>query len=416
MKDVTSINQELASLFEAKEATIDLDQSKLRYSDLFEVIKLESEFIEIKHTSFLPLERLNSSRERSECLKAISTVITTGHFTSGVFIEQLEVALKDFYNAQACIATSSGTDALKIGLKAVGVEAGDEVILPVNSFAATENAIFSIGAVPRFANIDASYNILPGEIERIATHRTKAVMPVCLYGSMSNIKDVFHEARKHGLKVIVDAAQCFGIRELISYGDVMALSFNPFKNIGSYGKSGALLTTCELAARHARRYSYHGFEENKKNVKIQDWGFNSRMDNMQAAILLAKLRFFERNATKRSFLAMRYLKEMKELDNVQLDLPLERIENTWHLFPLLIKRDSRDALISFAKDRGVELDIYYPILSHRYASPYALNYSKKEQFETSERIHESTVHIPLHNHMSLEEQDRAMEVINAFFK
>lgn len=416
MKDVTSINQELRSLFESKEAIIHLDQSELRYSDVVKLIKSESEFIEGKHISFLPLERLNSSKERNECLKAISTVIATGYFTSGAFIEQLELALKDFYNAHTCIATSSGTNALKIGLKAVGVEAGDEVILPVNSFAATENAIFSIGAVPRFANIDASYNISSSEIERITTSRTKAVVPVGLYGSVRNIKEVFHEARKRDLKIVIDAAQCFGITELIKYGDLIALSFNPFKNIGSYGKSGALLTSCESASSLARQYSYHGFEQNRKNIKIQNWGFNSRMDNMQAAIILTKLRLFERNATKRSFLAMRYFKKMKDLDQARLELPLERVKNTWHLFPILIKKGSRDALISFAKDQGVELDIYYPILSHRYCSPYAINYSKKGQFEISERIHKNLVHIPLHNHMSLEEQDRTIEVINAFLK
>lgn len=154
----------------------------------------------------------------------------------------------------------------------------------------------AVGAVPAFANIDSSFNMLPEEVERLRTPKKMAMLPVCLYGSCRYI-DVLHGiAHKADFPVIVDAAQCCGIRSIISHCDVLALSFNSFKNIGSFGKSGAVLTRSPEMAHLARQYSYHGFAEGKKNIKAPDWGVNSRMDNLQAATLSVKLRHFENNA------------------------------------------------------------------------------------------------------------------------
>lgn len=408
MKDISLINAKLFSLDSARAL-------ETEFPDIVSAIGKESEYDHSGHVSFLPLNRLNTFAEREECLKIISQVVQTGNFTSGPFIPKVEQLLSEFYVADTTIATSSGTDALKIALKAVDVGMGDEVIVPLNSFAATENAVMAVGATPVFANIDASFNMVPEEVDRLKTSKTKAVLPVCLYGSTRNIAEIHQRAREHSLSVVLDAAQCFGIQSVFSHCDLMALSFNPFKNIGSFGKSGAVLTRSPKLARLSRQYSYHGFAEGKKNIKVQDWGLNSRMDNMQAATLITKLAHFDKNAAKRSFLAARYIFSLEHLGDA-ISLPLEVYENTWHLFPLGVRKGSRDDLMQYAREHHVELDIYYPVLSHCSESSLARHYPDRKQFRPSECIHAGLLHLPLHNHMSLQEQDSVIEVLNGFFK
>lgn len=386
-----------------------------RFEYIYNRINDEHEYEHSGNIEFLPLSRLNSCYERKECINVISEVIDSGFFTSGPYIGKIEEELRNFYQAHTCIATSSGTDSLIIALKSVGVGHGDEVIIPLNSFAATENAVMAVGAVPVFANIDESFNMLPSEVERLKSTRTKALLPVCLYGSCKHIDTIYCIANEANIPVIVDAAQCFGIKSLINYCDLLALSFNPFKNIGSFGKSGALLIRDPEIARSARQYSYHGFSEGKKNIKVQNWGLNSRMDNMQAATLNVKLNHFINNAKKRCFLAARYHLLLADLSH-KITLPSEKYNNTWHLFPLLLCQGGRDSFLTFARERGIELDIYYPILSHRGDYPLAAEYYNSEQFNASESIHSALFHLPLHNHMSLQEQNSICEVLHDYFK
>jgi len=197
----------------------------------------------------------------------------------------------------------------------------------------------------------------------------------------------------------------------------MTLSFNPCKNIGGFGKAGALLTASSEIAKKARQFSYHGFAESKKNIKVQDWGLNSRMDNLQAALLITKFDFFEINALKRSFLAYRYLHRLKSLDEAhKIILPIETCENTWHLFPIRINDGRRDEMIRYANIMNIEFDIYYPTLGFDGINNYPLTYHDKVSYATTRDIHASVLHIPLHNHMSIEEQDKVIAILYDFFK
>ncbi|MCX3311633.1 aminotransferase class V-fold PLP-dependent enzyme [Pantoea vagans] len=408
MQEITSFNMGFFRLSEESEIYE-------RFREVCAAINSQTEDDGSSQVSFLPLSRLNNASERKDCLEIIGEVISSGCFTSGPYIGQVENKLKELYEAHTCVATASGTDAIKIALKSVGVGPGDEVILPLNSFAATENAVLAIGATPVFANIDRSYNINPSEIDRVRNKQTKAILPVCLYGSNKNMREVYLKSREADIPVVIDAAQCFGIKSVMDYCDVMALSFNPFKNIGSFGKSGAIITRSPALAQLARQYSYHGFAEGKKNIKSQDWGLNSRMDNLQAATLSVKLGHFEINSAKRCLLAARYHLLLKDL-SAHVDLPSELIENTWHLYPVYLQNGNRDELISFAQENGVEFDIYYPVLSHSGVHDLARKYPDKSQFRPSEQVHAALIHIPLHNHMSFREQDRVSEVLHAFFR
>lgn len=417
MKDITFLNDIAARLISGERVYSEQDYVK-------ETMEKMEAFIEdsannlgnYKKIPFLPLNRLNSEIEIKDCLNIISEVVNTGYFTSGPYLNEIESAMSSIYNATDCIATSSGTDALMIALKSCNVGSGDEVIVPPNSFAATENAIFSVGAKPKFIDIDSSFNIDPRQIERNITNKTKAIMPVCLYGSSRNIEAIYEEGKKYNLSVIVDAAQCFGLKNIINYSDIVCLSFNPFKNIGTFGKSGALLTNSEKLASIARSFSYHGFKKNIKNVKELDWGYNSRMDNMQAAILMTKLKYFPENAMKRSFLAHRYLSKLKKVENMgKIQLPIERRNNTWHLFPIILKEKEPTELIEFAKSRHVEFDIYYPVLGHKYNTSFSHEEYGKTRIEYAEKRHSKLLHIPLHNHLSISEQDKVIEVITSFY-
>ncbi|WP_413735661.1 aminotransferase class I/II-fold pyridoxal phosphate-dependent enzyme [Sodalis sp. RH21] len=365
----------------------------------------------------MPSARINSVNEQTACLAMMAEVVNSGQFAGGDAIIRLEKLLEEYYQATSCIATSSGADALKIALAAIGVGAGDEIIIPHNAFAATENAIFSIGAKPVYANIDESFNINPTEIARLATDKTKAVLAVCLYGSIRNMQQISREAECHELRVIIDAAQCFGIPEILRFSDAVALSFNPVKNIGGFGKSGALLTYSTEIAKRARQFSHHGIVEGEIHVKAHGRGFNSRMDNIQASAILAKFGFFEVNALKRAFLAYRYINQLTLLERKgRIILPIERLGNTWHLFPIRVNEAKRDELIRYAKIMNVEFDIHCTPPGHGDAHDYTPLHRDKISFPMSSFIYFSVLHIPLHNHMSLEEQDTVIKVIYDFFK
>lgn len=414
--DIKELNFIANSLINGEEC-IAKNQLPSTKQELEVIISKEAEWHEMDaHISFLPLNRLNSKEEREKGMAIISQVILTGKFTSGPYVDEIEKEIGAIYNG-FCIATSSGTDALKIALKALNIGYGDEVIVPLNSFAATENAIFAVGATPVFINIDESHNIKYDEIDKLITNKTKAIIAVCLYGSARNMSETYNIAKKNGLNMIIDAAQCFGLKEIANYADIITLSFNPFKNIGSFGKSGALITRIEALGNYARMYSYHGFLPGKKNIKGIDWGYNSRMDNMQAAILKEKMQLFNINALKRCYLAYRYIKELQPLEEKgKLKLPIEKEKNTWHLFPLFIEEGNKDELIKFAQKNNVEFDVYYPILGHQYVTEFSKRYKSDASFKISEKIHEKTLHIPLHNHMSLEEQNKIIALIYEYFE
>lgn len=381
-----------------------------------ELIEKESQWEDNDNQiDFLPLNRLNSKQEKTKGLQIVQEIIESGQFTSGKYVREIEEMLGYIYDAY-CVGTSSGTDALIISLLSLGIGKDDEVIIPLNSFAATENAIFAVGAKPIYVNIDLSYNMQYTDIEMMISEKTKAVIPVCLYGSTMNIKEVYEVTKKFDLHLIIDAAQCFGITQIINYADILVLSFNPFKNIGTFGKSGALLTRSKDVQKLTRMYSYHGFEYNKKNIKLLNWGYNCKIDNIQAAILKEKLLFFEINTLKRCYLAHRYISKLKLLEErKKISLPIETLHNTWHLFPLYIINNKGSDLISYAKINGFEFEIYYPVLSNQYNTDYVAKYCKDIDFSKSENIHMHTIHIPLHNHMSIREQDKIIKLLYDFF-
>ncbi|MFJ6200074.1 DegT/DnrJ/EryC1/StrS family aminotransferase [Micromonospora sp. NPDC092111] len=370
-------------------------------------------------TRFLPKERLFSDDEKALAVAAFERAVRAGDMTSGPQIEQFEAALAGQLGLPEVIATSSGTNALVIALLAVGVGAGDEVIIPANSFAATENAVLAINAVPVLADVRTDFTLDPADVATRITGRTVAILPVHLYGKLADMPALADLARSHGLALVEDACQAIGVTGVAAHSDAAALSFNPFKNVGLCGKAGAVVTRGAEVAARCRVFAYHGFAVGRKNVKTADFGFNARIDNTLAAIGLDLLPLAAVNGLRRTWLAQRYCEALAPLaEQGMLGLPEFAGDHGWHLFPIqVLDGASRDGLRDWlAEHAGVETDVYYPMLTHRQHTPLRDAAFTDVRLPVTERLHERVLHLPLHQHLTIAEQDRTVEGLHAAFR
>ncbi|WP_055573075.1 DegT/DnrJ/EryC1/StrS family aminotransferase [Streptomyces prasinopilosus] len=365
---------------------------------------------------FLPRERLLSAPERAAALRAFTGVLDTGAFTSGPAVGAFEAALAEFLGVPHAVATSSGTDALIIALRAVGVGHGDNVILPANSFAATENAVLACGARPVLADVGDDYTLDPDSVAERITGRTKAVLPVHLHGKLTDLSGLRAVCDRHGAALVEDACQAIGVTGVGQHADAAALSFNPYKNFGLCGKAGAVVTRVPELAERSRAVSYHGFSPDVKNVKSELLGFNAGIDNTQAEIALGLLPYLTLGNYRRLFLAARYLDGLADLAaSGAIRLPEFTPDHAWHLFPVQVEPAAgpRDAL----KDRlwaehRVETDVYYPVLTHRQHPVSDAGLSPSRPLFHTERLHSRVLHLPLHKALSIAEQNRTIEALH----
>ncbi|EPC06215.1 DegT/DnrJ/EryC1/StrS family aminotransferase [Bacillus cereus] len=390
-------------LFRENKLKIDIDIEK----DIFNYSRKNIQKIE-----FIPVNRLISQDEVEKIIGVLKDVLPTGQFTSGPFSKKLEEVIGSYLNKKFVIATSSGTDALMVSLLSIGIQPGDEVIMPANSFAATENAVLAVGATPIFVDIDQkSYCIDPSKIEEAITKKTKCILPVHLYGKQCEMKKIREIADIYQLRVIEDACQAIGSSNLGEYGDIIVLSFNPYKNFGVCGKADAIVTDDETLAIRCNQYSYHGFEIDKKNKKVLDFGFNSKIDNLQAAIGLERIKYLSYNNLKRAYLAQRYIRDLKELEDRELiKLPNMTEDNVWHLFPIRVENGRRDELKNkLYQLYNIETDIYYSVLSHKQNTKWVKENDLQKNILNTEQVHREILHLPLHPNMMLEEQNFVLE-------
>lgn len=373
----------------------------------------------VSEVAFMPVNRLITKNEIEDILVALTDVLPTGKFTSGPYLNQLEETLSIFLQKKFVIATSSGTDALMISLLASGINKGDEVIMPANSFASTENAVLSVGGVPVYVDIDpVTFCIDLERIEEGITPQTKFILPVHLYGKHAEMNSIRVIADQFNLIVVEDACQGIGLSNLGLHADITTLSFNPYKNFGVCGKAGAIATDDEEIANKCIQYSYHGFEKNVKNKKSLNYGFNSKMDNLQAAIGLQRIKHLSLNNFKRLFLADRYINTLYMLQqNGLIELPELKEDHVWHLFPIKIKEGNRDSVMNRLKEQfGVETDLYYPILSHKQNTALVKKKYRDVKLMNTEMAHSQLIHLPLYPGLTLEEQDRVMEGLVSVIK
>ncbi len=293
---------------------------------------------------------------------AIKEVVSETAFIGGSRGKQFEDDFARFCGAKHCIGVGNGTDALFIALKTLGIGAGDEVITVANSFIATSEAITLTGARPVFVDINPqTYNIDTSRIAEKITSRTKAILPVHLYGQPADMHPILNLAKKHGLKIVEDCAQAHGARykgrTAGSFGDMSCFSFYPGKNLGAYGDGGAIVTSDDALAKKARMFANHG-RIDKYDHEIE--GVNSRLDGIQAAVLGAKLKHLDDWTEARRRNAYLYNDYLKDT-GLATPREIADVRAVYHLYVVRTKKEQRQKLQDHLKSKGIATGIHYPI-------------------------------------------------------
>ncbi len=361
---------------------------------------------------FIDLKR-QYKNHKTEIDNAIHNVLDKGTFTLGEELEIFEREFADFCEAKYCVGVASGTDALFLSLLAFGIKAGDEVITVPNSFIATALCISMAGAKPVFVDINPkTYNIDTTKIEEKITSRTKAIIPVHLYGQPADMDVIKEIAAKHNLKILEDACQAHGARykgvRVGNFGDAAAFSFYPSKNLGAYGDGGAIITNNkELAEKVSALRVFGGKERDYYKIK----GINSRLDIMQAAVLRVKLKYLDEWSEKRRQNAKLYNELLKESD-VVIPAVLDNTLSVFHLY--VIRAHQRDGLQKYLKEKGINTIVHYPLPVHLQLAYRELGY-KEGDFPETEKVSQEILSLPIFPELTEEEIKYISQSIMGFY-
>jgi dTDP-4-amino-4,6-dideoxygalactose transaminase len=369
----------------------------------------------------VPLLDLRAQYEtlREETRAAVERVFESQGFVLGGEVSALEEEIAAYTGARHAVGCANGSDALLLALMALDVRAGDEVVTTPYSFFATAGSIARLGARPVFVDIEPrTYNINIEKIEEAITERTRAVMPVHLYGQCAEMDALMEIARRHSVPIIEDAAQAIGAQDATrgagAMGEIGCFSFYPTKNLGGAGDGGMLSTNDDQIAARLRSLRVHG-EASKYHHK--EIGFNSRLDALQAAVLRVKLPRLDSWSNARARNAARYRELFADAGLLEeIELPFER-EGTRHIYNQYVVRvrdGRRDALIEHLKRAGVGTEIYYPVPLHLQECFRYLGYCEGD-FPESERAARETLALPVYPELSEEQQHYVVETIRAFF-
>lgn len=332
---------------------------------------------------------------REEFLRVIGEVIDHGAFAGGPFVERFEQEFAAFCGARHAIGVGSGTEALWLSLAAMGIGPGDEVITVPNTFVATVEAICLTGARPVFVDIDErTYTMDPVALAASITPRTKAVIPVHLFGHVAEMDPILNIASRHGLRVIEDAAQAHGAeykgRRAGSVGDAGCFSFYPSKNLGAFGEGGAVVTHSEELAQKIRMLRDHGQIAKNRHTMV---GWNSRLDAIQAAVLSVKLQHLERENRTRRQLAFHYNRELAGLPGVTTPIETAGGRHVYHVYPIRVR--DRWNLLESLDARGIGFSIHYPVPIHLQPAYRTLGY-KPGDFPVAEECASELVSLPMY--------------------
>lgn len=339
------------------------------------------------------------ARIKSEIDAGIARVLAHGKYILGPEVAELEEKLADYTGSRYCISCANGTDALQIALMALGVEAGDEVITPGFSYIATAETIAVLGAKPVYVDIDPySYNLEPDVLENAITSRTKAIIPVSLYGQCADFNSINTIAERHNLPVIEDGAQSFGGsykgQKSGNLSTIACTSFFPSKPLGCYGDGGAIFTNDDQLATIIRQISRHGQDRRYHHVRV---GVNSRLDTLQAAILLAKLDILDDEIAARNDVAKAYSSALAGTNAVQLPQIANHNVSAWAQYTVRVP--NRDAVQSALNAAGIPTAVHYPLPLNR--QPAVADASVTLPF--GDKAAEEVISLPMHPY--LDDQD-----------
>ncbi|NPA73346.1 MAG: DegT/DnrJ/EryC1/StrS family aminotransferase [Epsilonproteobacteria bacterium] len=346
---------------------------------------------------------------KNEIDKEIQKVLDSCAFIGGEKIANLEKELANYTGSKYAVTCSSGTDALLLSLMALDLQPNDEVITTPFTFIATAEVISFLKAKPVFVDIDeATYNIDSAKIEEKITSKTKAIIPVALYGQPCDMDEVNQIAKKYGLKVIEDAAQSFGAhykgKKSCNLSDIGCTSFFPSKPLGCYGDGGAIFTNDEELASKLKMIANHGQNERYRHKYI---GINGRLDAIQAAVLLVKLQHFEDEVAKRESIAKRYT---TNIDKQDIITPFVKNDRSSVFAQYSIRSKDRDKMIKKLNDNGIPTAIHYPMPLHLQECFGYLGY-KEGDFPISEMISKEIMSLPMSAFLTKDEQDKIIDTI-----
>ncbi len=349
---------------------------------------------------FLDLKSVNE-RFKKQFYEAFESVLQSGKYILGPELEAFEKEYASYSETEFCVGVGNGLDALIISLKALGIGEGDEVIVPSNTYIATWMAVTHVGAtpVPVEPRID-TYNINPDLIEQAITNKTKAIIPVHLYGQAAEMHRIMPIAEKHNLWVIEDNAQAQGAtcggKKTGGWGHINATSFYPGKNLGALGDGGAITTNSKVLARKAKLLRNYGSEQKYYNEVI---GLNSRLDELQAAFLRIKLRHLDKDNQERQQIASYYSQNLNHKSDWVLPVTEKQCTHVYHLF--VVRTQSREEAITQLSSRGISTMIHYPIPPHKQQA--YKNF--KINLPIAEKIHDEVFSLPIWSGINVSEFD-----------
>lgn len=362
---------------------------------------------------FLDLKEINA-QYREELIRAATDVIDSGWYIQGEQVKAFEQEFADYCGTKHCVGVANGLDALILTLRAYKelgkLNEGDEVIVPANTYIAsilaiTENRLTPILVEPN----EQTYNLDPKLIETAITPNTRAILAVHLYGQLADMSAINSIAQKHDLLVIEDSAQAHGAsfdgRKAGSWGHASGFSFYPGKNLGALGDAGAVTTNDDELALTIRALGNYGSHKKYENIYK---GVNSRLDEMQAAMLRVKLRYLDNEIEKRREISSYYLENIKN-ENIILPTVRDDDNHVWHLF--VIRTNKRDELQKYLLDNGIQTLIHYPIPPHKQLAYKEWNWYN---YPNSEKIHNEVLSLPISGVQNLEKTKKIVRVINEY--
>lgn len=351
---------------------------------------------------------------KSELINAFESVYDSHWYIMGNSLKMFEKNYAEFSKTTYCVGLANGLDALTISLKALNIGAGNEVIVPSNTYIASWLAVSNVGAIPvPVEPRESTFNINPDLIEAAITPNTKAIMPVHLFGQSCEMEKIMAIARKHNLYVVEDNAQSQGsaYKGMLtgSFGNINATSFYPGKNLGALGDAGAITTNDDALFDHVNMIRNYGSQKKYYN-EIK--GVNSRLDELQAALLDVKLKYLNEWTDARISIANKYNSLLKGTGDIILPEVAEHAKHVYHLY--VIRTTKRDALKDYLNKQGVGTLIHYPIPPHLQKAYSEMNF-KKGQFELAEKMAETSLSIPLYPGLKEEEIEFVIQTIRKFF-
>jgi dTDP-4-amino-4,6-dideoxygalactose transaminase len=380
----------------------------------------------------IPLLDLNRQYKsiKSEIDSSIKGVLNSQYFILGKEVEELEKKIADFCGVKYAIGVSSGTDALLLSLKALNIGKGDFVVTTPFTFFATAGAIYNVGAIPIFIDIKIdTYNINPNSLYEllngksfhsgrmnIDVKRIKAIIPVHLYGQTADMDSIMKITKSYKIAIIEDACQAIGAeyngKRAGSIGDLGCFSFFPTKNLGAYGDGGMITTQSKKLKEKLKKLRIHGRDKGYYHSII---GYNSRLDTLQAAILLAKIPHLDSWNNKRHELAGHYSNCLKNIQNIETPVEYKGRKHIYHQYTIRVKKGKRDNLQKFLKEKNIGTKIYYPLSLHLQKCFKYLGY-KKGDMPVSEKASEEVLSLPIFPELNFGEIDYICNSIKEFIK